>query len=152
MKLKAIVGIVALLAVLLAVAPRAAAQATPVFSGAIWVDGELWGTILTPAILPDQAPASSFDILYSFEGSGLMGQRAVADSAPGDVDHNGGRWMVFAVAFTDLGKAVHDPDEDGMVNFELMSEEEVLAHAALGHIVISEEPVLFFECPLVPTQ
>ncbi|MFQ5839072.1 MAG: hypothetical protein ACE5HJ_09890, partial [Thermoplasmata archaeon] len=113
MKGKAIVATVALLGVLLSLAPNVSAKATPVFGGAIWNDGQLWGTVLTPALLPGKAPASSFDTLYNFAGSGLSGQRAVSDAAPGDRDYNGGRWMVFAVTFTAEGKAVHDPDGDG---------------------------------------
>ncbi len=130
----------------------AAGGATPVHDGVIWVDGVLYGTVITPTELPDKAPAKSFDALYNFDTSGLSGQRSVAEAAPGDRDYNGGRWMVFAVSFTEAGRAAHDPDGNGEVNFELTSEEAVLAHVGLGHLVISEEPVVRFVCPLIPAR
>lgn len=148
---KAII-VMALSVAVLAMAPAASAKATPVFSGAIWNDGNLWGTVLTPTDLPDSAPDWSFDKLYNFADSGLSGQRSVSEAAPGDRDYNGGRWMVFAVTFTDLGKAVHDPDGDGIVDFELTSDAMVLEHRDLGHLEISDEPVRRFVCPLVPAK
>jgi len=60
--------------------------------------------------------------------------------------------MVLAVTFTALGKSIHDPDGDGIVNFELTSDSEALHHEELGHLIISEEPVKLFECPLVPAK
>lgn len=150
--LMGLLGAVLVLGVALASLPSAAAQATPVRQPAIWVDGDLYGTVLTPATFKGAAPDHSFDALYNFDNSGLMGQRSVSEAAPGDPDYNGGRWMVFAVTFTDLGMSIHDPGGDGMVDFELTSEEQVLEHAALGHLVISEEPVTLFECPLLPLE
>jgi hypothetical protein len=90
-------------------------------------------------------------MIYSFMMSGLEGQRGVAESAPGDRDYNGGRWDVQMVTFTEIGKAVHDPDGDGMVNFELTSAEQVLAHEGLGHIIINDAD-FYFECPLLPRR
>lgn len=148
---KAIIVAVLSIAVL-AMAPAASAKAMPVFSGAIWNDGALWGTVLTPTDLPDSAPDWSFDTLYNFDGSGLSGQRSVSEAAPGDRDYNGGRWMVFAVTFTDLGKTIHDADGDGIVNFELTGDAMVLEHMGLGHLEISDEPVRRFVCPLVPAK
>jgi hypothetical protein len=81
--------------------------------------------------------------------SGLSGQRAVSDGAPGDRDYNGGRWVVKAVAFTAQGMAAHDPDGDGVVNFELTNADDVVAHEALGHITIMDTAISF-ECPLIP--
>lgn len=147
-RLMTLLGFALVLGFALASPPTAAAGATPVHDGVIWVDGDLYGTVLTPTELPDTAPDKSFDALYNFDASGLGGQRSVAEAAPGDRDYNGGRWMVFAVSFTELGISIHDSDGDGQVNFELTSEEAVLAHEALGHLVISEDPVVFFECPL----
>ena len=115
---------------------------------AIWANSNLYGTVLTDTSF-NAPPAGSTDTLYNFGMSGLGGQRAVSESAPGDTDFNGGRWSVKAVMFTDQGKAVHDPDGDGMVNFELKSAEDVLHHEALGHIVIMDTGI-YFECPLIP--
>jgi hypothetical protein len=53
------------------------------------------------------------------------------------------------VVFTDLGRQVHDADHDGMVDFELMSADEVLGHYDLGHIDILPAN-FYFECPMLP--
>lgn len=115
---------------------------------AIWANGRLYDTIILGDI--KNPNPISMDYLYNFEGSGLMGQRSVAEAAPGDKDYNGGRWILIPVKFTPCGIAVHDPDGDGYVNFELMSEEEVLYHAfVLGHLELGE-PARYFLCPLRP--
>lgn len=128
--------------------PAASAGATVVRQGAIWNDGTLYGTVVTPTNLPDDTPVLSLDKLYNFDNSGLTGQRSVSEAAIGDTDYNGGRWMVFAATFTDTGKSVFDTNANGVVDFELKSDGEVLYHQSLGHIIISEEPVKRFVCPL----
>lgn len=135
--------------VLVSVSSAFAAPATRV-SGALWANDKLFDTVLTDTSfhLP---PLHSTDVLYNFGMSGLMGQRAVSASAPGDRDYNGGRWSVKVVVFTAAGKAVHDPDKDGLVNFELTSEDGVLEHQALGHIDIIDTSI-YFECPLLPRK
>ena len=132
--------------VLTAASSGLAERATRV-SDAIWAHGVLYSTVLTPTsfTLP---PLHSTDILYNFMMSGLQGQRSVSESAPGDRNYNGGRWAVKMVVFTDEGKAVHDPDDDGMVNFELQSAEQVLHHQTLGHLKIMETS-FYFECPML---
>lgn len=117
---------------------------------AIWVDGELYDTILTDTTFISP-PEHSTDMIYSFMMSGLGGQRSVAESAPGDRDYNGGRWDVQMVVFTPQGMEAHDPDGDGMVDFELTSAEQVLEHEGLGHIIINEAN-FYFECPLLPRR
>lgn len=111
---------------------------------AIWADEELYGTVATPAQLPDKGPK---DGLFVF--TGLAGQRPVAESKPGDRDYNGGRWQVYVLAFTDSGKQAHDPDGDGFVNFELKSWEMVEKHInELGHLeLVGKGPS--FVCPLI---
>ncbi len=52
--------------------------------------------------------------------------------------------------FTEAGLAAHDPDGDGVVNFELKSDGMLMAHAGLGHVIISADYVAQFECPLIP--
>jgi hypothetical protein len=115
---------------------------------AIWANDRLYGTVLTDTGF-NAPPAQSTDTLYNFGMSGLSGQRAVSDGAPGDRDYNGGRWVVKAVAFTAQGMAAHDPDGDGVVNFELTNADDVVAHEALGHITIMDTAISF-ECPLIP--
>jgi len=115
---------------------------------AIWANDQIYGTVLTDTSFRSPPPHST-DTLYNFGMSGLMGQRAVSSSAPGDRDYNGGRWSVQLVIFTTAGIAAHDPDGDGNVNFELTSEAAVLAHYALGHIDIMDAN-FYFACPLIP--
>jgi hypothetical protein len=111
--------------------------------GNFWADGTVYSTVVTPANLPDQGPK---DGLYVFDG--LMGQNPVSESKPGDMDYNGGRWQVYVLEFTDEGKAAHDPDGDGYVNFQLMSWEMVQDHIGLGHLtLVAMGPT--FVCPLI---
>lgn len=119
-------------------------------AGAIWADGELFDTVLTPAtfIAP---PEHSTDAIYSFMMSGLTGQRSVAASSPGDPEFNGGRWDVQIVTFTTQGTQIFDANSDGIVDYELTSEEEVLAHEAQGNLIINEAN-FYFECPLLPRR
>lgn len=96
-------------------------------------------------------PSHTTDKLYNFSMSGLEGQRPVVDSYPGSDDYNGGRWLVKIVSFTPLGIDTHDPDGDGMVNFELDSEEMIQESIESGHIVIMETSH-YFECPLLRSR
>jgi len=112
----------------------------------IWADGRIYDTILTGASFTSP-PSHSVDILYNFAMSGLEGQRPVSDAWPGNKNYNGGRWWVHFVVFTDAGKALHDAIEDGIVDFELMSAEEILLHEAMGYLTIMPSSV-YFSCPL----
>lgn len=150
MKARSLIAIAVLsLAVLWASAPVYAGGAVRA-PGAIWANGELYDTILTPATFRTP-PARSVDILYNFGMSGLQGQRAVSESAPGDPAYNGGRWSVKMVVFTDAGRILFDPDGDGIVNFELVSQAEVLQQAAQGYLTIIDTAI-YFECPLLPRR
>lgn len=119
-------------------------------SDALWANDRLFDTVLTDTSfhLP---PVHSTDVLYNFGMSGLMGQRAISESAPGDRDYNGGRWSVKVVVFTEEGKKAHDPDGDGVANFELTNADDVLAHQVLGHFEIMDTSI-YFECPLLPRK
>lgn len=117
---------------------------------AIWAHGMIYDTVITPTSFKSP-PEHSTDTIYSFMMSGLEGQRSVSDSAPGDRDYNGGRWNVQMVVFTDMGIAAHDPDGDGIVNFELTDAQTVLDHAALGHFDIIPAN-FYFVCPMIPNR
>jgi hypothetical protein len=142
--------VMALFLVILGVTTVAYAGGAIRASGAIWAHGELYDTVITPTTFV-APPEHSTDLLYNFGMSGLAGQRAVSDSAPGDPDYNGGRWDVQMVVFTPQGVEAHDPDGDGIVNFELTDAVTVLEHEALGHMVINETNI-YFECPLLPRR
>ena len=128
-------------------APAQAARAAR-SADAIWVHDALYGTVGTDTAFRSP-PSHSTDLIFSFAGSGLMGQRSVAVYAPGDPEYNGGRWNVMAATFTDAGKAMFDPNGDGAVNMELTNAEDLLEAAELGYLTISEAGV-YFECPLLP--
>ena len=137
----------ALSALLGAVSSAAFADRAVKVENAIWANDTLYGTVLTNTSFRNP-PAQSTDVLYNFGMSGLSGQRAVSDAAPGDRNYNGGRWMVKMVTFTTQGMGVHDPDNDGMVNFELTNADDVVHYESLGHITIMDTDISF-ECPLI---
>lgn len=127
-------------------AGAASDKAATVVPDAIWANGLLYGTAATTNSFKNPPP-HTVDIIYSFAESGLSGQRSVSEAAPGDTDYNGGRWWVHFVYFTPTGLAIHDPDGDGVVNFELTSAEQVLVHMGLGHLEVVPMEV-YFSCPL----
>jgi hypothetical protein len=103
---------------------------------AFYVDGELYRTVGTPTDFSGTgAPEHSFDTVYQFFGAITN----VASSAPGDRDYNGGRWMVIGATWN------VDP-------YDLFSEEEVLAAADAGDITLTQEPIKWFECPVIPSR
>lgn len=130
------------------------ASIAPVFApaskahDAIWADGQIWDTVLTPATFKAPKNPNSVDLLFVFDESGLMGQRPIGEAAPYEDDYNGGRWWVCLVVFTEVGLAVHDADDDGWVDFELMSDDEGMAHYDLGHLTVIPTDT-YFVCPLV---
>lgn len=134
--------------ILAAGSPAFAQGATVIVENAIWANGELYGTVVTPTSFKNPPPRST-DIIYSFGMNELQGQRSVSEAAPGDRDYNGGRWSVHFAFFTTLGESIHDADGDGIVDFELTNAEEVLAHEALGHLEIVDAN-FYFVCPLLP--
>jgi hypothetical protein len=136
-------------ALLLTASVATAGRATRV-EDALWGAGVTWDTVLTPTTFV-QPPSHSVDLLFNFSMSGLSGQRAIASNVPGDRDYNGGRWWVHMVVFTTQGLAAHDPDGDGVVNFELTSAEELADHIGLGHLQIFETSN-YFECPMLRSR
>ncbi len=119
----ALVGAAFLPNVMSATAPERAA-------GRIYGDNALWATFVPTTLQP--GPAESFNLLYSFPGTGLI---SVTNSLPGDSDYRGGRWQVYAVTFTDIAPMQFTNDAD------------VLAAAAAGHLSIAG-PVGYVLCPL----
>jgi hypothetical protein len=115
---------------------------------AIWVHDALYGTVGTPTAFKSP-PAHSTDVIFSFAGSGLTGQRSVAVYAPGDTAFNGGRWNVMAATFTAAGRALFDADGNGTVDMELTNAEDLMEAAEMGYLTI-EEAGVYFECPLLP--
>ena len=103
---------------------------------AFYVDGDLYRTVGTPTDFSTTgAPEHSFDTVYQFFGTITN----VASSAPGDRDYNGGRWMVIGATWN-------------VAPYSLYSEEEVLAAEAAGDITLTDDPIKWFECPVIPMR
>ena len=125
------------------------------FTPALWGDGELWATKGVATLPPPNGRNNqSFDVLYVIINSNNpMGQLPVAEAAPRNFHYNGGRWFTHTVEWTESGFDAH-----GTVPV-LTSQEDVLLHYDLGHLIItpgSPDPVLgppdYFECPLLPLR
>jgi len=146
----AIVAVSGALLLSVALAPTAQAGATRMFSAGFWGDGERWGTVVAPALLPATAPEHSFDkFLVVTNSNNPAGQAPVVEAAPGNPEYNGGRWVTYTVAWTSPGFSAH-----GTVPV-LTSYADVMFHAGLGHLTVAKGspsggPPQYFECPLVP--
>jgi len=106
----------------------------------IFVDDVLYRTVGTKTDFSTTgAPDHSFDTIFLLDdgSEAADGLASVATAAPGDRDYNGGRWMVYAVSWN------VDP-------YQLTNDEEVMQAETAGDISISEEPVKYFECPVIP--
>lgn len=125
----------------------------PSFEPRIYADGQAFGTKgVTTLPAPNEHNRESFDELYVIRNSNNpAGQLPVAEAAPGNPDYNGGRWFTHTVEWTEAAFVAH-----GYVPV-LTSEQEVLHHQLLGHLVITEGsfpdgPEVYFECPLLPVK
>lgn len=145
----AVAALGALLIAGFASAPIASAGANVIRTGSFWGDGVLWGSSVTPAALPSDAPASSFDRFFVITNSNNpMGQFPVAEAAPGNPDYNGGRWVTYTVMWTAAAFADH-----GTVPV-LTSLADIMFHAGIGHLTVTQGsppggPPPYFECPLI---
>lgn len=108
-------------------------SAGPPIPGALWADGALYRTILTPSELPDNGPTDGLFVIPD-----LAGQRGIAESKPGDMDYNGGRWQVYVVNVIDAAAIDH----------ELTSWEEVKSYMAGGALEFGGMGPRFV-CPLI---
>ena len=122
-------------AALLVVAMASTALAGGPPAPGIYVDGQLYRTVGTPTDFSNTgAPDSSYDTIWSFGGV----VPSVADAKPGDRDFNGGRWMVYAANFA-----------DGVTPYEITSDTDLWTAVDAGDVLISEDVVKMFECPLI---
>ena len=151
--LKAIMKSTAVFTMLLISSAVVANPGKPNFMPALFGDGEMWGTKGTTTLpAPNDRNLQSFDTLFVITNSNNpQGQLPVAEAAPGNRYYNGGRWFTHTAEWTADGFMDH-----GIVPV-LTSYEEVMAHAALGHIIItpgsfSGGPPVYFQCPLLPEK
>lgn len=97
--------------------------------GTIYAHDVAYQTVATPRDLPSQG---KFDAIYVL-GNGLG---SVAESAPGDMDYNGGRWEVRRVTFLTIQP------------MQFTNVEDLRNAEAQGQVSFSEV-VRRFECPLI---
>lgn len=132
-----------------------AAPGKPDFSPRIYADGEAWGTKVTgpiPGIRGNNQ--KSYDKLFVITNSNNPDpQLPVGEAAPGNPMYNGGRWWTHTVMWTEEGFEYH-----GTVPI-LMSYDDIMLHADMGHLMITEgppegpgAPPPFFSCPLLPVE
>lgn len=131
---------------LLVAAPVFALPGKPDFGPHIYADGVAWGTkVTTPLPAPDGADGS-FDRLYVVT-NGAAGQLPVGEAAPRNPDYNGGRWETWTATWAD--------DVPHAIPV-LMSEDEIMLHVGLGHLMIEKGspggPPPYFSCPLLPVK
>lgn len=147
--------VIAALALLVAV-PVYALPGAPNFGAGLWADDEMWGTkVTTPLPAPVGNNAHSFDGFFFITDPGWVAsdgpagwlQPPVMESAPGNSDYNGGRWVTIRVTVTDAGD----------IDFPLTSYAEILQEEAEGNLTIGNAPEsdgahpwLYFQCPLLP--
>jgi len=139
-----------LLLLLLVTVPALAAPGKPDFNPHIYADGEAWGTKVTTALPAPKKNEHSFDDLFIFT-NGADGQLLVGDSAPGNPEYNGGRWIAYTATWTAEGMEAHDPLP------VLKSDEEIRFHEDLGHLTVERGspdggPPPYFSCPLLPVH
>jgi hypothetical protein len=70
--------------------------------------------------------------------------------APRDQEFNGGRWEVYGATFTASGIAALDQDGNGHIDDEITSYAELQQHVGAGHVVLGNNVVTRFVCPLNP--
>jgi hypothetical protein len=118
---------------------------SPNFGPSVYADGVAWGTKGTTTLpAPSENNEQSFDKLLVIV-NGVDGQLPVGEAAPGNPMYNGGRWATYTVTWTVPAHAL------------LMSYDDVMFHAGLGHLEITAGPPeggppAYFQCPLLPVK
>lgn len=115
-------------AALLGAAPALASTG----KGELFLNGQVVGTVVTPAAIPH----AGIDPLYEVT-NGAPGQLGIAAVGPGTGDYHGGRWAVSTVAFN-----------QGVPPILLTSAAAVQAAAAAGEVTVTPDPGADFRCPV----
>jgi len=127
----------------------------PDFNPHIYADGVAWGTKVTTMLpAPNDHNMQSFDKFFVITNSNNPEpQLPVGEAAPRNPMYNGGRWWTHTVMWTEEGFEYH-----GTVPI-LKSYEDIMHHADLGHLMITEgppegpdAPPPYFSCPLLPVK
>jgi hypothetical protein len=117
---------VAVMAVLVLTAPASAKAG----KGFLYLDGQVFGTTVTPSTLPH----GGNDPLFSVT-NGVEGQLGIAGVGPGQPGYNGGAWEVYRVTFT-------------VAPYLLTSDEAVMAAEAAGDVTVTRDAAADFRCPI----
>lgn len=105
---------------------------SPLGSATVWVDSEVFGTVVTPAEFdPANVP---FDELYACsDGTFKDGVPLISEAKPGDQDYNGGRWHLNVL----IDGKTCDANADSVEDLNLDDFMPTGMH---------------FECPLLPMR
>jgi len=128
-----VVGAAAVAAGLLTAPSVHGALAAEVRFGHLFLNGQVVGTVVTPASV---APGSGRDPFYEV-ANGAMGQLGIAGVGPGETGYHGGDWEVFSVSF-----------RPGVIPYLLESGGEVAAAAQRGDVSVIRQPARDFRCPI----
>lgn len=100
-----------------------------------YVDDVRYRTVGTPTdFFGTGAPEFTYDKIYNL-GTGIN----VAEAKPGDRDFNGGRWLVYVVAWA-----------AGVTPVQYTNVEQIYAAADAGLLTINPVPVKSFFCNVAP--
>jgi hypothetical protein len=102
-----------------------------------WANGVIYGLLL-----PSELKVSSGmrNTLYIFRN--LKGQRPVAESGPGDLDYQNGRFEIALMDFTPKGISALDPDKDGNCEFEITTGKMVKDYIDQGYVILAGRGVM----------
>jgi hypothetical protein len=133
MRVKAGARLAAIVIVAVAVPGFSAASAlASATHGKVFFNGQVVGTVVTPAAVPN----GGTDPFYEVSG-GVAGQLGIVGDGPGSPDYRGGLWAVNNVAFT-----------PGTTPFLLTSAQAVFTAQSLGEVTITRNPAADFRCPI----
>jgi hypothetical protein len=97
-----------------------------------WANGVIYG-LLSP--LDVKTSTDLRNNLYVFRN--LKGQRPVAESGPGDLNFQKGRYEIIFMDFTSKGISALDPDSDGNCEFEITTYKMVKSYEDMGYIKLA---------------
>ena len=118
----------AAVAAALMLAPAHAGAATG--KGQLYLDGDIVGTTVNPAPIPDGGTDDFFVVT-----NGVQGQLGIAGVGPGQPGYTGGDWAVYRVTFTSSP-------------YLLTSDEAVRQAEMDGDVTVTRDPSADFRCPI----
>jgi hypothetical protein len=124
---KGMIGLTLAAGILLVAGPPAGATTG---KGQLYLDGDIVGTVVNPAALPNGGTDPFFEVT-----NGVMGQLGIAGVGPGQAGYTGGDWAVNLVTFT-------------VEPYLLTSDEEVAAAEAAGDVIVTRDASADFRCPI----